>query len=270
MAEILRDISTEALVRAIEANEYERFVYFSRVPGGELHVEPELTWFVTGIPYLLFNGVLQARLPEDDLDARIGRVRAPFDERALPLFWMTGPSSHPEDLGEHLAAGGFIDAGPLTGMAVDLARVRGEERAPAGLEIARVGDALALAQWIEAYSASFDTDASVARLFFAIFASLGVEPHLPLTHYVGLLDDEPVATASLFLGAGVAGIYSIGTIPQARRRGIGAAMSLWVLREARRLGYHVAVLHAEPAGVGLYHRLGFEEYCVLHPYLWTV
>ncbi len=80
---------------------------------------------------------------------------------------------------------------------------------------------------------------------------------------------EPAATASVFLGAGVAGIYSISTIPMRRRQGIGAAMTLAPLCDARSRGYHIGILHAEPAGLSLYRRLGFREYCTLHPYLWS-
>ena len=79
-----------------------------------------------------------------------------------------------------------------------------------------------------------------------------------------------MATALLFLGAGVAGIYGVGTIPQARRRGIGWAMTTAPLLEARAMGYQIGTLHSSSMGFGIYQRLGFREYCKLSRYVWRL
>ncbi len=46
-----------------------------------------------------------------------------------------------------------------------------------------------------------------------------------------------------------------------RRAGIGTAMTLWLLREAWRIGYQVGVPTASPEGSGGYRHIGFQEYC---------
>jgi predicted acetyltransferase len=77
-----------------------------------------------------------------------------------------------------------------------------------------------------------------------------------------------VTTSSLFLGASAAGIYFVMTLPQARRQGIGTALTLAPLQEARELGYQVGVLGSSELGYPVYQRLGFEAYCRIGIYEW--
>ena len=87
----------------------------------------------------------------------------------------------------------------------------------------------------------------------------------PMQHYVAYLEDRPVACATVFLGGGVAGIYTVGTVPEARRLGIGRAITL----AARQAGYRYGILHASAAGLNVYRGLGFKEYCPIAIYAWT-
>jgi len=59
-------------------------------------------------------------------------------------------------------------------------------------------------------------------------------------------------------------------VPEARRQGIGAAITLAALRDARAMGYRVGVLGASSAGYTVYKRIGFEEYCKIGIYEWRL
>jgi GNAT superfamily N-acetyltransferase len=107
---------------------------------------------------------------------------------------------------------------------------------------------------------------------------MGINPWWDLLHetdpklmlaYTGFLDNQPVATALLFLAAGIAGIYAVSTIPAARRKGIGAWMTLLPLLRARSSGYKIGILFASHMGVGVYRSLGFQEYCKIASYRWA-
>ncbi len=78
---------------------------------------------------------------------------------------------------------------------------------------------------------------------------------------VAVASDEagPVASATLVTVNGVAGIYGVGTVPAARRRGLGRALTVAVLHEARRRGCDLAFLNPSPAGYGVYAGLGFAD-----------
>jgi ribosomal protein S18 acetylase RimI-like enzyme len=90
-----------------------------------------------------------------------------------------------------------------------------------------------------------------------------------LRHFLGRLDGEPVATCSLFLGAGVAGIYDVGTLPEHRKRGIGAAITRAAVAEAAAAGYRMAILHSSALGMNMYRGIGFEAVCAIGQYVWA-
>jgi predicted acetyltransferase len=70
----------------------------------------------------------------------------------------------------------------------------------------------------------------------------------------------------VYLGAGVAGLYGVATLPGARGRGAGTAVTLAGLRAAHDRGYKIGILHSTPLAVGLYERIGFKPFGQLSLY----
>jgi ribosomal protein S18 acetylase RimI-like enzyme len=138
-----------------------------------------------------------------------------------------------------------------------------------GLDIQRVCEPEELDKWMDVFAAGFKLPRSVADAMYDLELDLGLCQHPSRQLYLGSLRGRPVATSLLFLGAGVAGIYGVTTLPHARRQGIGAAMTHVPLLKARAMDYQVGVLHASPMGVGIYRRLGFRQCCQLRYYAWT-
>jgi len=268
MSYILQDLSPSALIRAIEANQFEFSKDLGRSPQVEMHEDPDIVWFVTGRPFPRFNRVLRAHFESEGVDARIEAALAPFRSRNVPMVWHTGPTTRPADLGDRLLAHGLKRTGDEPGMALDLWTLPASVSAstPSTLTIERVAEMDRLREWAHTCSGAFGSVPGVAEARRSVEADLGLGvPWRRL--YIGLLEEQPVATSLLFLGAGVAGIYTVGTVPAAREQGIGRAMTIAPLAEARALGYRVGVLHASPMGVGIYRRLGLREYCRLCCYV---
>ena len=86
---------------------------------------------------------------------------------------------------------------------------------------------------------------------------MGVGHHLPLYHFLGRLGAQPVATASLLLAEGIAGVYDVATVPDVRKGGIGTAMMLHILHVARAQGYNHAWLQPSEMAYLFYEQLGF-------------
>jgi GNAT superfamily N-acetyltransferase len=174
----------------------------------------------------------------------------------------------PQDLGERLVAHGFTDGGQEPGMAVVLQHLREHISSPPGLVIERVHTDQQLQAWTQTLATGFGEGEIEANWVGAMYQKIGFNEQGLWHHYLGRWKGQPVATTSLFLGAGVAGIYFVFTHPQARGRGIGAAITLAALQDARRRGYQVGVLTASTMGYPIYRRLGFQEYCRFHLYEW--
>lgn len=270
MAEILTDLSHHALAEACEANWREGFLeMLERWERGEVHREPELICFRSDQPHPLLNSVLTCRFAAEQAAAGIARVLERYRERNLPLWWWTFASSRPADLGDRLERAGLMREADLPGMGVDLARLEGASTLPKGFSVQRVMNQEALAQWAEAYERGFPMERNVAAALVEIFSALGFRSESRWRHYVGLEHGRPVASSSVYLGAGVAGLYYVATVPEGRGRGIGTAMVVTPLIEARRLGYRAGILQATTMGRPIYARLGFQEVARYPQYRWT-
>ncbi len=268
---VLTDLSDAGLAAAIEANQVEIWrALCAYRPDWHFREEPELTWFTTGIasaPW--YNQVLLTRLAPDDADTRINETLALFGERRLPMLWSVTSSTRPVHLGSLLATRGLSRGESLAGMAVDLDKLAQEPPTPAAFAIERVSDAGALERWARSYIDGFAMAESAGHVLHDLYASIGFSDHVPFRHYVGTLNGEPVASSTLFVGAGVAAIWHVGTLSVARRSGIGTAMTLAPLRDAQAMGYRAGVLYASPMGLSVYRRLGFEQYNEMVQYHWS-
>jgi ribosomal protein S18 acetylase RimI-like enzyme len=249
--------------RAIEENQW---ACFSRVYGDGFHEEGDLAWYVSGVLDPGLNGVFKATLRPDVMDERIEEALEPLRRRKLPMCGWVGPSSGPAGLGERLESHGLeLEARP-PGMAVELDLLK-EPEPPEGLKIERVRDRKALAEWTRIVTSAFGIPVESSGLLLDLFDRVGYAPDSNLSSYVGVLGDEAVSSSTLFLEGEVAGIYNVATLPDARGRGIGAAMTLAPLKEARERGSKMGILQSSDMGYGVYRRLGFEQFCTLDMYV---
>jgi hypothetical protein len=244
------------LVRAIEDNVAELLMAMGAAGGGEQRSDATARWTIGGSPIDYHNAVVAA--------AEVGVVAeslALLRKHDVPGTWHVGPSMRIS--GAELTTAGFMAAGSEPGMAVRIQELVPPPAVP-GLSLTRVSDDEALAVWEATLGQGFGEGEKEARWVASVYRKLGYGD--PWRHYLGWLDGAPVATATVFLGAGVAGVYFVMTVPEARRRGIGAAITYGALRGA---GAEYAVLGSSSAGRSVYERLGFQKYCTIDLYEWT-
>lgn len=270
MTEVVTDTSPAALEAAAEAN----FLGFWRIlfesPLIEVREDPDITTYTTGIPFPLFNGVMRTDLRGETMDERITEVMERFRSTKLPMMWVVSPSSAPADIGRRLEGNGLVlEEAPNPGMAIDLRNLSDDPGGPSRLSLSTVDGMDSLRIWSDVLTRGFEMPEFVGKAFLDMFESLGGPgPDQPWRAYLGSIDGEPIATAMLALAAGVAGIFNVATLPEARGKGAGTAITAAALRDAVRMGYRVGVLQASAMGRSVYHRMGFREYGAYSQYIW--
>jgi ribosomal protein S18 acetylase RimI-like enzyme len=91
----------------------------------------------------------------------------------------------------------------------------------------------------------------------ADFLALADPPGYHVT--IARLDGESVATAIAFERDGDCGIYNVGTLEHARRRGLASGVTSALLHDALERGCTTASLQATPMAERLYTALGFRD-----------
>ena len=268
MDAILEDFSIASLLPAMEANIQEAWIRLGRRLGAEIHDEAQLLWFFSGRPFHLANVVVRARFPHDNIKETFEEKLKQLTAPRVPLAWLVGPSTYPTDLGNYLQERGWIRE-DAPGMAIDLQSLSMQPSLPPHLTVERVHDRETLKTWLRVMTVGSGIPDTVLSLLMDVVAQRDFKAVADVHCYLGKLDDEPVATSLLFLGGGVAGIYNVATLPQARRQGIGSALTVVPLLEARKQGYRIGILQSTPMGLNLYRRLGFREYCLFSAHLWS-
>ena len=267
MSDVQRDLEPSGLIAAIEGNTIENIRAWTRWSKLSLHEDPNGIWTSSDIPYFIFNMVLNVG-PSDAPSTVIDAVISQAKERQVPVAWWVGPSNSSPDLSKALEDEGLFQVAELTGMAVGLHDLDENVSLPESLTITKVEDNDALTTWCQIMAEVSEFPDFASSAWLEMFQEIGVLDD-PLWHlYLGSIEGTPMATSELFLGGGVAGIHGVTTVPKYRGKGIGTAMTLLPLVDARRDGYEIGVLFSSEMAVGIYRNLGFEEYGKGYIYLW--
>jgi ribosomal protein S18 acetylase RimI-like enzyme len=268
MPTVLTDFSAATLLTAIKANWAEYYTCLGRAPGSELSVSPHLSWCLTGVPDPFLNVVFRTRLPTSEADELIGATLAYFRTRQVEsLTWWAEAESVCPRLDQVLIGQGLMFEEGGTGMAADLTALPADLPQVAGLTVRLVEDEVGWQDWVQVMRRGFGLPERSERRLYDLFA--GLAGTAPMQSYLASLNGRPVGTAQLFLGAGVAGIYQVTCLAEARRQGIGTAVTWAALRAARAQNYRIAILQASEQGYGVYRGLGFQSYGKLNQYVWT-
>jgi ribosomal protein S18 acetylase RimI-like enzyme len=245
------------------------FIEFNRhgartTRGGLVHEEDGLVFFMPGHRFPVgFTGVMriEPRVAPGEAIERARAFFAPRDRGYTHVLMLHRDG----DLAGALEASGASALSRSPGMVCD--RRLPDVALPAGVTIEQVADAAGVRTFGEisglAY-ASMGLPPEVGLKHFAADASL-LQPHIAA--FLARLDGTPVGAAMCLVSHGVAGIYWVGTVPEARGRGIAEACTRSATNAGFDAGARFAALQASAMGEPIYRRMGYRE--VTH-YPWYV
>jgi ribosomal protein S18 acetylase RimI-like enzyme len=156
--------------------------------------------------------------------------------------------------GRHLAEG-------LPVMAIDAAEPRpASPPIPAGTTARQLDPIADLAVFREILAEGFfEGDPDGRDLVEATFADPGSLVRPDVAVFIAEVAGRPSSVAGAWLLGDDAAIGWVATLPEARRRGLGALVTTMAVDYAFDRGARSAVLQASPSGRSLYARLGFAE-----------
>jgi GNAT superfamily N-acetyltransferase len=209
---------------------------------------------LTGLPFDWFNQVMveHEEATQDSLLAGVARAREQGDPFVVRLregiddrFVRTLARVGLEPGGEETSTPGMV-AFPIDHDLI-------ARHAAPELEIRRVTDTIGIDAHRHVVTAGFGSDRAVALGT----ACLDLLDRPDCVVYVGFSDGSPVVSGLGWRSGRTIGVYSIATVPSARRHGYATAMTARVVTDGVDAGCDVAALQASAIGRPIYERQGF-------------
>jgi ribosomal protein S18 acetylase RimI-like enzyme len=217
--------------------------------GGTLHENDGVLSCLTGLDAAPFNPSLVERAPTD-VAAALAAAERVYDTVGLPFGIDLDPALHPDVRnGARDADLYVVESRP--GMVV----------APTDVPAATLTDGLVigradghLTDVAAVATAGFGGDPATNRAFVADAVFQDTRARV----YLAWLEGRPVSTVETSLQDGILCVFGVATVPDARRVGIGAAITAYGVRD-RAAETDLAFLQSSEMGHGVYERLGFRD-----------
>lgn len=194
----------------------------------------------------------------DELDAEefLTHAAAFFAKRGRGFsVWVRGDQPEDGDLVAAASAAGFQPVYEMPEMA--LKAPVDTQPLPPGAELRRLTTGEQADEYWRVAASSYTSNGFPPEVFggYSNHAGLLAEN---LAAFIVYLDGDPVSIAMTIVSHGVAGIYWVGSLEQARGRGLGRAVTAAATNAGFEMGAEIASLQASPMGRPIYAEMGYE------------
>lgn len=244
------------LVARLDASLMDYWGAYALADGGR-HIRLSAALFMqTAIPHSLFNSVILLGRDAASIEEALGLSTECVKTSGIPVLWRVSPSAESAELRAHLESVGLQLRDPHPAMLADLFDLPTQPSVE-GLAIKAATSARERHEWGRLTIEAFGMEESLRDAMGRCEATIPASLYEDQPRFTGYLNGEPVAVSSLIMTDGVAGIYAVATLPDARKRGIGTAMTMHAMKEGARRGAKVATLQATSMGRPVYEEIGF-------------
>ncbi len=234
-------------------------------PGAVIEADARVVRYVPPAPQT--SCITWSALAAESADAVIEAQQDYFGARGTPLEWKYYDYDEPADLPARLIAHGFTPDDEELMLVAETAAVQAPVELPAGVRLVPVTDAAGVAAMTAAHDGAFGHPSP--ELADRMLTAVSQTPDL-VQMVVAMAGDDPVAAARIEFveGTDFAGLWSGGTVPAWRGRGIFRALVAYRAGLAAARGYRYLQVDALPASRPILQRLGFQAVASTTPYLW--
>lgn len=206
----------------------------------------------TGLTIAGCNAAMAYRVP-DDPQAALAAAAQFYARLNLPwtLYATSAATTALEPFIQH---SGLTRTAPEPAMFLKPQAARQPARRP-GFDIQVVHDADSM----HVYRATAARGFGIPEHGIAIWARPELLNVPGLFYYLGVLDDQPVATACIYVLHGIGTVNMVTTVDTHRRQGLGEQIVWKAIEDGLALGSEAIFLHASEMGYSLYERMGFRH-----------
>ncbi|WP_425448926.1 GNAT family N-acetyltransferase [Dethiothermospora halolimnae] len=244
------DIKNSKGNNMIELNKRNLFNTYKLFTDSGLNIlvkEEDINWIVknnSSWPNYIFN----TNFEKNNISSRIGDMKGKIKSNKAPNYWVVAPNSKTENLEKHLQKEGFNAVTSWSCMGANYKDIKKDFDKPNDLIIETVSSREKLEDWSKVIG-DCDVD-GLDRLSY----------NEKVKFYIGYINEKIVGYSMMVLSNEVAGLYMIGVLPDYRNQGIGKAMTIKPILDAKNMGYTTSVLQATETGERIYRQIGFKEY----------
>jgi ribosomal protein S18 acetylase RimI-like enzyme len=230
--------------------------FFELDPGAAIEAEPGWLFGAGSSSHPVISNGAFRRDDSVDADDLIARAKEFFAARGRGFsVWVRGGQEEDRDLVAAAETAGFQLVYEMPEMT--LGEKLTPPELPSGAELRKLTALEQATDFWQVATTSYSSIGFPPEVFAGYTNHAGLLAE-NVVAFVALLDSEPVSIAMTMASHGVAGIYWVGSLEQARGKGLGRAVTVAATNAGFDLDADVASLQASPMGKPIYLELGYE------------